>query len=100
MKLALILSAIEPNIGGVIIMGHQIDFYAAEDLNLVLHTPFTPTGLPAVNTTFTIRGTMGDHPDQDINVFRSSGDVDLYRINLRAGQRSTAQAPDPEEAAA
>lgn len=70
----------------VVVGGHEIDFYAADDLNLVLHTPSTPSGLPATNTPFTVRGTMGDHPDQDINVFRSSGDVDLYRVNLRAGQ--------------
>ncbi len=70
----------------VVTGGHTIDFYAATDLNLVMDNNFTPDGQPDVNSTVIIRGTIGDHQDQDINLFRAAGDVDLYRITLRAGQ--------------
>ncbi len=70
----------------VVVDGHTIDFYPPDNLDLVLDNNYTSDGLPDTNKTFTIRGTLGDHPDTDVNLFRSSGDVDLYKVTLRAGQ--------------
>lgn len=64
----------------------SIDFYGAIDLNLVLDNNFLSDSLPDVNEVFTIRGTIGDHPDANATTFRSGSDVDVYRISLRAGQ--------------
>lgn len=65
---------------------HRIDFYPATDLNIVLDNNYIPDGLPDVNKPFTIRGSIGDHPDNDTNFFRFSGDIDVYRVTLKAGQ--------------
>lgn len=64
----------------------QIDFYGAADLNLVLRNTPGVGSVPEVNTPFTVVGVIGDHPDTDPDVFRLGGDVDVYRISLRAGQ--------------
>lgn len=75
--------------GQIIVTGatnHRIDFYPATDLNIVLDNNYTPDGLPDVNKTFTIRGSIGDHQDNDTNFFRFSGDIDVYRVTLKAGQ--------------
>ena len=64
----------------------QIDFYGAADLNLVLRNTPGVGSVAEVNTPFTIVGVIGDHPDTDPDVFRLGGDVDVYRISLRAGQ--------------
>src|SRR5262249_16463232 len=66
--------------------GTTIDFRAPSDLDQVLDNNHTGDGLPDTNSTFTLRGVIGDHPDQDVNNFRAGGDVDLYKITLRAGQ--------------
>lgn len=63
-----------------------IDFYQPVDLNLLLDSNFTSDNNPDVNASAFIRGTIGDHPDANSDIFRSGGDVDLYRISLRAGQ--------------
>jgi hypothetical protein len=63
-----------------------IDFYAATDLNQILDSNYSPDFLPDVNSTYTLRGTLGDHPDEDVDFFRASGDADVYRLSLRAGQ--------------
>ncbi len=63
-----------------------IDFYAASDLNLLLDSNYNSDNNPDVNTTYTLRGTIGDHPDANADTFRIGSDVDLYRITLRAGQ--------------
>lgn len=66
--------------------GYKVDLYAAANLSLVLDDNRTPDGLPDVNKTFTVRGTLGDHQDQNPNLFRPAGDADVYRITLQAGQ--------------
>jgi len=63
-----------------------IDFYGAIDLNTVFDDNSSPDGLADVNRLFTIRGTIGDHPDANATTFRSGGDADVYMISLRAGQ--------------
>lgn len=63
-----------------------VDFYSAVDLNLLLDDNVNSDNNPDVNRAVRLRGTMGDHPDSNSNSFRAGGDVDLYRVNLRAGQ--------------
>ncbi len=63
-----------------------VDFYTPINLNVLLDNNRTPDGLPDANRTFTIRGAIGDHPDNDSNYFRFAGDTDLYKITLQAGQ--------------
>jgi hypothetical protein len=64
----------------------SIDFYGATDLDLVLNSNNNPSNLPQSNTPFSVRGFMGDHPDANSTDFRFGGDVDVYRLTLRAGQ--------------
>jgi hypothetical protein len=66
--------------------GVTVDLYEAANLGLILDDNRAPDGLPDVNTVFTVRGTLGDHPDHDANVFRFSGDADVFKITLQAGQ--------------
>lgn len=63
-----------------------IDFYGASPLDLFLDANDDSDDLPDINSTFTLRGVLGDHPDVNSNTFRIGGDVDVYRITLRAGQ--------------
>ncbi|MEO1584582.1 MAG: hypothetical protein AAFR96_08420, partial [Planctomycetota bacterium] len=63
-----------------------IDFYEAIDLNLILDSNLTPDGLPEINTEFTLRGALADHPDRDLDLFGFGGDKDVYSISLQAGQ--------------
>lgn len=63
-----------------------VDFYGPTNLDQILDNNYTPDGLPDINKTFTIRGSIGDHPDNDTNYFRFAGDADLYTITLQAGQ--------------
>lgn len=63
-----------------------VDAYGPINLDEVLDSNVTPDGLPDANRTFTVRGAIGDHPDHDVNVFRFSGDVDVFSITLQAGQ--------------
>lgn len=62
------------------------DIYAPVNLDVVLDNNATPDGVPDVNTTFRIQGSIGDHPDNDTNLFGFSGDVDVYQLTLQAGQ--------------
>lgn len=64
----------------------SVDFYAPINLDIVLDNNVTPNGLPDTNKTFTIRGSIGDHPDNDANFFRFAGDADVFTITLTAGQ--------------
>ncbi len=64
----------------------SVDFYAAADLDLVLRKFANVGSVADTNTTFTITGSIGDHPDSDPDFFRLGGDVDLYRVTLQAGQ--------------
>lgn len=64
----------------------SIDFYGAVDLNVVLDGNTNSDGLPDVNSLYTLRGTIGDHPDSNATTFRAGGDTDVYRISLQAGQ--------------
>ncbi len=69
-----------------VINGHRIDIYGAADLDVVLDNNRAPDGLPDPNTTYTIRGVIGDHPDQDGINFTDLQDLDVYKITLQAGQ--------------
>ena len=64
----------------------RIDLYAPVNLDIVQDNNYTPDGLPDPNRPSVIRGFIGDHPDNDTNFFRFSGDVDLYSVTLQAGQ--------------
>ncbi|MCW5777837.1 MAG: hypothetical protein KIS87_15480, partial [Phycisphaeraceae bacterium] len=72
----------EPTTGIV----RRIDFYGPVNLDIVLDDNHAPDGLPTPNRPFTIRGSIGDHPDHNTNLFRFANDSDLYRITLQAGQ--------------
>lgn len=63
-----------------------IDMYGPFSLDFVLDNNHVADGLAEPNQTFTIRGSIGDHPDNDINNFRFAGDLDLFTITLQAGQ--------------
>lgn len=65
---------------------HRIDFTQAFDLSAVMDDNRTPDSLPDANEVFTLRGSIGDHPDNDTNVFRFQADADVYKITLQAGQ--------------
>jgi hypothetical protein len=64
----------------------DVDVYGAVNLNIVLDNPFTPDGVADANRVFTLRGSIGDHPDNDTNNFRFGSDVDVYTVTLQAGQ--------------
>lgn len=64
----------------------QIDFFAPVNLDIVLDNNYTSDGVPDVNQSFTVRGSIGDHPDNGVNGFRFGNDLDLYNLTLRAGQ--------------
>lgn len=58
----------------------------AVDLDLVLRDPFASSNLPQINSTNTIRGVIGDHPNQNTGGFTGASDNDVYRLTLQAGQ--------------
>lgn len=64
----------------------DIDFYGPFNLDIVMDNNRASDGLADANRKFTIRGSVGDHPDTNINFFKPAGDVDLYRVSLQAGQ--------------
>lgn len=64
----------------------QVDAYAPINLDIVLDDNLQSNGVADVNQPFTLRGSIGDHPDNDTNTFRFAGDVDVYSITLQAGQ--------------
>lgn len=63
-----------------------VDFYGAAPLDLFLDSNSDSDDLPDTNRFITLRGVLGDHPDANSDTFRIGGDVDVYRISLRAGQ--------------
>jgi len=63
-----------------------VDFYGPGSLDTALDSKFQPDALPDINTEFTLRGFIGDHPDTDAQAFSIASDVDLYSITLQAGQ--------------
>jgi hypothetical protein len=63
-----------------------IDFYKPIDLDIVLDGNRVPDSLVDTNTPFTLRGSIGDHPDHSATNFRFSGDVDVYTLTLQSGQ--------------
>lgn len=72
----------EPTTGVI----RRIDFYPPVNLDIVLDDNHASDGLPTPNRPFTLRGTIGDHPDHNTNLFRFPNDTDLYRVTLQAGQ--------------
>lgn len=77
-----VIPVFNPQTGNV----NQVSAYHAIDLNIILDNNLAPDGLPVPNREFTLRGSIGDHPNHDPNTFRFSGDVDVYRVTLQAGQ--------------
>lgn len=71
---------------GAGVQARRVDFYGPVNLDVVLDGNAQPDGLPDTNKTVTIRGAIGDHPDNDTNFFRFAGDTDLYAVTLQAGQ--------------
>lgn len=63
-----------------------VDFYDPINLDIVMDNNHNSNGLPDTNKPFTLRGTIGDHPDHNVNFFSFASDMDLYRITLQAGQ--------------
>lgn len=66
----------------------SISFYGPVNLD-VLMTPNSPAALPgrpATNSTYTVRGIMGDHPAYNPITFDRGSDVDLYSLTIRQGQ--------------
>ncbi len=64
----------------------QVDLFPPVNLDIVLDDNFSQDGLPDANTEFTVRGSIGDHPDHNPNYFSFASDSDLYAITLQAGQ--------------
>lgn len=65
---------------------HRVDMYNATNLNLLLDNNYTSDGLPDAGREIVLRGTIGDHADNDTTFFRFAGDVDVYAVTLQAGQ--------------
>ncbi|MBZ0171133.1 MAG: hypothetical protein K8E66_02015, partial [Phycisphaerales bacterium] len=64
----------------------RVDLYGPANLDIVLDDNHDPDGLPDANIEFIVRGTIGDHPDHNVNFFSFSSDLDVYAITLQAGQ--------------
>ena len=64
----------------------RVDFYGPGNLDTALDNKSQPDALPDINTPFTLRGFLGDHPDADAQAFSLASDTDVYRITLQAGQ--------------
>ncbi|MEO1008132.1 MAG: hypothetical protein AAFX79_06175 [Planctomycetota bacterium] len=64
----------------------RVDFYGPGSLDVALDDNLQPDALPDINTTFTLQGFLGDHPDSDAQAFALASDVDVYTITLQAGQ--------------
>jgi hypothetical protein len=65
---------------------YRVDMYGATNLNFVLDSNDAADNLPDINRPYTLRGFIGDHPDNDTSLFRFAGDVDVYALTLQAGQ--------------
>lgn len=76
-------TAFVPGVGGA---PYRVDFLAPFNLDIVLDNNRAPDGVADANVPFIIRGSVGDHPDNNLNFFGPAGDVDLYKITLQAGQ--------------
>jgi len=68
------------------VSGERVDMYGPVNLDIVMDNNVTSDGQPDPNTTYTVRGFIGDHPDNNTNIFGFAGDADLYSITLQAGQ--------------
>ncbi len=62
----------------------NIPLYGPSNLDVLMGGALT--GLNTLNTTFTIRGKIGDNPYHDTSVFPPTLDFDIYTFSLRAGQ--------------
>ncbi|MBM4108377.1 MAG: hypothetical protein FJ255_06120 [Phycisphaerae bacterium] len=66
--------------------GNFLDFYAPFSLTEVMDNNYTPDGRPDPSRTYTVRGFIGDHPDNNNTTFGVAGDIDVYSVTLQAGQ--------------
>lgn len=64
----------------------NVDFYGPFNLDIVMDNNRASDGVADANKQYTIRGSIGDHPDTNIDFFKPGGDADLYRVTLQAGQ--------------
>lgn len=64
-----------------------VNLYPAADLNaLMTRGGRALNGRPDLNSTFVVNGELGNHPNRDVVNFDAGGDVDVFRVFLRAGQ--------------
>lgn len=63
-----------------------VDFYGPISLDIVLDDNASSDGLPDTNIAFDLRGSIGDHPDVETDMFGFGADLDLYQITLQSGQ--------------
>lgn len=69
-------------------VNNAFSFYGPANLD-VLMTPNSAAavaGRPPVNTTFTVRGVLGDHPAYNPITFDRGSDIDLFSLSVRQGQ--------------
>lgn len=69
-------------------VNNAFSFYGPANLD-VLMTPNSAAavaGRPPVNTTFNVRGVLGDHPAYNPITFDRGSDIDLYSLTVRQGQ--------------
>lgn len=64
-----------------------VNFYGPVNLDVLMSRNSTAQPDTAdINRTFSIQGTLGDHPDQNGIFFAPGSDIDVYAITMRAGQ--------------
>lgn len=63
-----------------------VDLFGPLNLDVLLDDNHNQDGLPDPNIEFTVRGSIGDHPDNNPNYFSYSSDSDIFAITLQAGQ--------------
>ncbi len=71
------------------VLNTQVDFYGPINLNLLMNdnqNPAPRADAPDINRTYTLRGTLGDHPDHAGTFFGTASDADVYSISLVEGQ--------------
>lgn len=84
-KITPVVSTVNTTVNGAAV-SYRVDQYGPTNLNWVMDDNQASDGLPDTNKPFTVRGFIGDHPDNDTSLFRFAGDVDIYSITLQAGQ--------------
>lgn len=67
-------------------VGNFVSLYPPVNLDLLLSRQDANSLTNRLNTNVTVRGTIGDHPDFNVNGFDIGSDADLYSLTLRAGQ--------------